>query len=76
VVRVTLADRSWKILIPESAGIDAASALAISGDQLYVGSRKGKEILRFNLTDGSAADAPFLQNLPDNPEFFIPGHID
>lgn len=76
VVRVTLADRSWKILIPESAGIDAASALAISGDQLYVGSRKGKEILRFNLADGSAADAPFLQNLPDNPEFFIPGHID
>ncbi len=75
VLRVTLADQSWSILIPESAGIDAASSLAISGNQLYVGSRKGKEVLRFNLTDGTAESAPFLQDLPDNPEFFIPGHL-
>ncbi len=75
VVQVTLADQKWKVLIPESAGIDAASSLAVSGDSLYVGSRKGKEILRFNLADGTPESAPFLQNLPDNPEFFIPGRL-
>lgn len=75
VLQVTLADQSWKILVPASAGIDAASALAVDLNSLYVGSRKGKEILRFNLADGTPESAPFLQNLPDNPEFFIPGRV-
>jgi hypothetical protein len=47
------------------------SALAIDGDWLYVGSRKGRAVLRFRLPDGTPDAAPFVSGLADNPEYFI-----
>jgi hypothetical protein len=35
-----------------------------------VGSREGKQILRFKLKDGKADDKP-VATLPDNPEFLM-----
>jgi hypothetical protein len=52
------------------AGLTEPSALAIDGAWLYVGSREGKQILRFSLADGKADDKPFA-TLPDNPEFLM-----
>ena len=60
------------------AGLTEPSALAIDGGWLYVGSREGKQILRFSLADGKpdgkadgkAAGKPFA-TLPDNPEFLM-----
>jgi hypothetical protein len=60
------------VFLDESAGIDATSSLALHDGYLYVGSRKGREILRFRSADGSADAKPFIANLPDNPEFFVP----
>jgi hypothetical protein len=39
---------------------------------LYVGSRKARAILRFGLADGTPDPRPFIADLPDNPEFFLP----
>ena len=71
VFRLTLADNTVLTLIGADAGIDASSALAIDDGWLYVGSRKARAILRFQLADGSADTKPFIADLPDNPEFFI-----
>ena len=71
VFRVTLATGAVDDFVPVAAGLDAPSALALDGDWLYVGSRKGQAVLRFNRESGVADSAPFLANLPDNPEFFV-----
>ncbi len=71
VFRVTLATGAVDDFVPVAAGLDAPSALALDGDWLYVGSRKGQAVLRFNRESGVADTAPFLANLPDNPEFFV-----
>jgi hypothetical protein len=51
-------------------GLKAPSAVVVKGDWLYVGSREGKQILRFRLKDGKPDDKPFA-TLPDNPEFLM-----
>ena len=71
VFRVSLADGAVTRFISPDAGLDAPSALAIDGDWLYVGSRKGKAVLRFRVADGSPDSAPFVSGLADNPEYFI-----
>ncbi|MEY3143390.1 MAG: hypothetical protein RLY21_1883 [Planctomycetota bacterium] len=71
VFRVALADGAVTRFIGPDAGLDAPSALAIDGDWLYVGSRKGKAVLRFRVVDGSPDHAPFVSGLPDNPEYFV-----
>lgn len=73
VFRVALADGAVTRFIGPSAGLDAPSALAIDGRWLYVGSRKGKAILRFDLATGAPDAAPFASGLPDNPEWFVRG---
>ena len=75
VFRVALADGTvTRFIGPDAgpnAGLDAPSALAIDGGWLYVGSRKGKAVLRFRLPDGTPDAAPFVSGLADNPEYFI-----
>jgi sugar lactone lactonase YvrE len=72
VWRVTLATKAVSKFIPPGAGgLNAPSALLVDGDQLLVGSREGKQILAFSLTDGTPAAKPFADKLPDNPEFFV-----
>lgn len=51
-------------------GLDAASSLAIMGKDLYVGSRLGKKILRYELKDGRFLGV--FAELPSNPEFMVP----
>ncbi len=51
-------------------GLDAASSLAIMGKDLYVGSRLGKRILRYELKDGRFLGV--FAELPSNPEFMVP----
>ncbi|MFM7259328.1 MAG: hypothetical protein ACKO3W_01865 [bacterium] len=61
-----------RVFLDENAGIDAGSSLAIQDGHLYVGSRKARAILRFRLEDGAPDPQPFIADLPDNPEFFLP----
>jgi hypothetical protein len=71
IYRVKLADGSVDTFVKKGdAGLKAPSGLAIKGDWLYVGSREGKQILRFKLKDGKADDKP-VATLPDNPEFLM-----
>jgi DNA-binding beta-propeller fold protein YncE len=54
----------------ESGGLRAPSALAIDGNHLLVGSRLGKQILRYRLDDGRFLGV--FADLKSNPEFLIP----
>lgn len=71
IFKVTLATGAVETFVKKGeGGLKAPSALVIKGDWLYVGSREGKQILRYRLKDGKADDKPFA-NLPDNPEFLL-----
>jgi hypothetical protein len=71
IFKVTLATGAVETFVKKGeGGLKAPSALVIKGDWLYVGSREGKQILRYKLKDGKADDKPFA-NLPDNPEFLL-----
>ena len=71
VFKVTLATGAVETFVKKGeGGLKAPSALVIKGDWLYVGSREGKQILRYKLKDGKADDKPFA-TLPDNPEFLL-----
>ncbi len=71
VFEVDVARRNVRTLVPHRAGgLRAPSAMAIHGPWLYVGSREGKQILRFSLKDGKPDEKPFA-TLPDNPEFLM-----
>ena len=71
IFKVTLATGAVETFVKKGeGGLKAPSALVIKGDSLYVGSREGKQILRYKLKDGKADDKPFA-NLPDNPEFLL-----
>jgi hypothetical protein len=71
VFEVDMSSRKVRTLVPHRAGgLQAPSALAIHGPWLYVGSREGRQILRFSLKDGKPDDKPFA-TLPDNPEFLM-----
>lgn len=71
VFKVELASgRVSNFIAKGTAGLKEPSALAIDGDWLYVGSREGRQILRFRLADGAPDAKPFA-TLPDNPEFLV-----
>jgi hypothetical protein len=72
VFTLDLSGGSPRVFLDENAGIDAGSSLAILDGHLYVGSRKARAILRFGLADGTPDPRPFIADLPDNPEFFLP----
>jgi hypothetical protein len=62
--------RAFELVRRGEGGLDAASSLAIMGKDLYVGSRLGKKILRYELKDGRFLGV--FAELPSNPEFMIP----
>lgn len=47
------------------------SALATDGTWLYVGDRDRREIRRYRLSDGTPDETPWLEDLPDSPEFLL-----
>jgi hypothetical protein len=59
------------IVAPGAGGLRAPAGLALGPDGLlYVASRTGRSVLRFDLATGAPA-APFLSALPDEPEFIV-----
>jgi hypothetical protein len=55
---------------PGAGGLDAPGGMAVGADgKLYVCSRKGKSILRFDLKTGEPEPKPFISGLADFPEF-------
>ncbi|MBM4111905.1 MAG: hypothetical protein FJ253_00790 [Phycisphaerae bacterium] len=56
---------------PGTGGLDAPSAIVVSDAHLFVGSRKTKSILRFKMPEGTLDPHPFVEKLPDNPEFML-----
>ena len=64
-----------ELIRPKAGGLAAPSGLAIGPDgQLYVASRDSRQILRFDPASGQPDGRPFIDSLPDRPEFlaFIP----
>jgi len=51
------------------------SSLALDSKHLYVGDRKRMQILRFDIATGERSRDPFVEQLPDAPEFMIPASI-
>ena len=71
VWRITLASgRVHSLVRPGSGGLDAPSAIAERGDFLYVGSRLGKQVLKYDRHDGRFRGV--FAELPSNPEFMVP----
>lgn len=60
-----------------AGGLHAPSGMAIDGPWLYVCSRKSREVLRYNLADGSPDDRPFItsdelcKGSASDPEFIM-----
>lgn len=54
---------------------DLPSSLALDDKHLYVGDRKRMQILRFKIDTGERIREPFVDSLPDAPEFMIPASI-
>lgn len=71
VWKLNLATGKAEMLVKTGAGgLNMPSALAIDGSHLYVGSRVGQSILKFNLADGTFVGE--FAKLKGNPEFLIP----
>jgi sugar lactone lactonase YvrE len=64
------AGRVHSLVRPGSGGLDGPSAIAERGDFLYVGSRLGKRILKYDRHDGRFRGV--FAELPSNPEFMVP----
>jgi hypothetical protein len=58
------------LVAPRAGGLNAPSALAIDGSRLLVGSREGKQILSYRLSNGEFVGV--FARLQSNPEFLIP----
>lgn len=59
-----------ELIAPRSGGLAAPAGLALGPDgRLYVASRDGRQILCFDPTTGRPDPRPFIDNLPDRPEF-------
>jgi DNA-binding beta-propeller fold protein YncE len=55
-----------------AGGLHGPAGMAIGPDgKLYVCSRESKQILRFDATTGAPDPAPFIDKLPDFPEFIV-----
>jgi len=71
VWRIDLASgRVAELVRPGAGGLDSPSALALQGDVLYVGSRLGKKVLKFDARDGAFVGT--FADLPSNPDFLVP----
>ncbi len=71
VFRVDMSSGKPRLLVqPKAGGLDAASSLAVRSHVMYVGSRLGKEILKFDLKTGKFLGS--FAKLASNPEFFVP----
>jgi hypothetical protein len=66
-----------ELIPPKSGGLASPAGLALGPDgMLYVASRDGRQILRFDPKTGRPDDRPFIDNLPDRPEFLTFVHTD
>jgi hypothetical protein len=60
-----------------AGGLNAPAGMALDRKWLYVCSRKGRQVLRYRLNDGSPDAAPFIHHdelskgTSDDPEFFV-----
>ena len=59
--------RAEELVRAGSGGLDAPSALALQGDVLYVGSRLGRKVLKYDARDGAFIGV--FAELPSGPEF-------
>lgn len=58
------------LVAPGAGGLDAPAGMAFGADgMLYVASREGKQILRFDAHTGRLAPGPFIATFEDCPEF-------
>jgi hypothetical protein len=72
VLALEIATGKTTTLVDSSSGIDSTAGLAEDGDGwLYVASRMGKEVLRFDHSSGKPDKKPFIHDLNDNPEFLL-----
>ena len=63
-------DKVEALIEPGDGGLDAPAGMAIGPDgKLYVCSRKGRSILRFDPHNGAPDPEPFISDLKDYPEF-------
>jgi len=60
-----------KFIASGTGGLEAPSALVATTSHLMVGNRKQKSILRFRLPEGKLDPHPFVEKLPDDPEFLL-----
>jgi hypothetical protein len=72
VLAFEIATGKTTTLVDLSAGINSTGGMAEDDDGwLYVASRMGKEILRFDHKTGKPDKNPFIPDLMDNPEFVL-----
>lgn len=70
VLAFEVASGKTTTLIDSSSGINSTGGMAEDGDGwLYVASRLGNQILRFDHHTGKPDTNPFISGLADNPEF-------
>ena len=71
VWRLDLAsDKVDRLVNPGDGGLDAPSSIAVRDHVLYVGSRLGKQILKYDAKSGRFLGV--FAELPSNPEFLVP----
>jgi hypothetical protein len=73
ILRHDLREGSTSVFIEsKSGGLNGPAGMAFGDDGFfYVASRNSKEILRYGWIDGQPRGKPFIENLPDNPEFLM-----
>ncbi|MSR18609.1 MAG: hypothetical protein EXS00_05490 [Phycisphaerales bacterium] len=68
---VDLSTRAVTVFAGSGVCPDEPSALTIRGENLFVGDRKSKSILRFDLTTPGVGPQVWAKKLPDAPEFLL-----
>jgi DNA-binding beta-propeller fold protein YncE len=78
VLRYDLKNKTVQTFVqPGAGGLYAPSGMALDRQWLYVCSRKGRQVLRFRLSDGSPDSGPFIhrdelsKGTADGPEFIV-----
>jgi sugar lactone lactonase YvrE len=59
-----------QLVAPGDGGLNAPSSIALRDHVLYVGSRLGKQVLKFDSKSGRSLGV--FAELPSNPEFLVP----